>query len=888
MTINQRIQRFIVVVLTVTAGSVFFSHCSTEKTGWAHRTFHNVNARFNGYFNAKELMRFDEIDLSETEDNYDEMLPVFKGSVEENRQPMLGDMETVIEKCTKVINYHSIEKRGKQYVKWIDNCYFLMGKANYYKSEYVEAHNFFDYVSKKFKNEDSQIPAMLWLARNNLERKRYEDAEKVMRLAESKPKITEEQLITLRLIYADLYIRQKNYLLAIPELRYAITKTKDKDSKARLTFLLGQLYQEVGEHQNASDKFKEVIEYNRDYRQVFYARIERAMSYSGGYGSSTVKDELNDMLVDEKYIEFRDQIYYALAEVALKEGDKEKGIELLKKSASVSQNNNKQKGKSFMKLAKLYFADLEYQNAQRYYDSTLAFISNDHPEYESTVKLSNNLNELVTQIDIIETQDSLLRVANMPEKERLSLLDDIIEARREKEREEEEFNTQNDFGQNQTAMNQGPKTPGMGGNKWYFYSPTAKGLGASEFKRIWGSRKNEDNWRRSDKSTVQVDFAKDESKSENDSAGVFVNASGDTVKASNDWEQYEYYLKDLPFSEEKKEAANDKIIDAYYELAIIYKEKLEDKLKSIETLEKLNSRFPDHKHLVGSYFRLYRMHESVGHSARSEEYKQKILNQFPDSDYAKVIKDPYYLERESELSKEAKKFYEKTYGYYNRELYLQTMRSSQKGIDLYSETVYGPKFELLHALAVGKEKGRKTMISELQTLSKKYDSTEIGKEAAELIAAVQSVEKREQEEKAAEARKEQQEKAKKNTTYNYNPGERHLFVVFLPTGGSANPRTLRIGISNFNRQNYKSSELELQPIQLKPDTQMVSVKDFESGEKAMTYYRTFSNDKIKLAMINQAELPRFVISYSNYATFYKRKDIQEYLKFFNKKYAEFL
>ncbi len=855
--------------------------CSTKKTGWAHRTYHNLNSRFNGYFNSKEIIKFDELEMEKNvEDDYDKMLPVFKSSVEENREFMMSNMETVIEKCTRVINLHSIERRGKEHVEWIDDCYFLMGKANFYKGEFLEAKKFFEFVSKKFKDKNSALPSMVWLARTHVEREDYEKAERVLRLVEAESELEEEYVTMARLITADLFIRQKNYPLAIPELRLAIDEIRKKRVKSRLIFLMGQMYKEMGEYDNASKEFTKVVDINLNYREVFFARIERAMCYDGEGGGEKVREELLDMLDDEKYIEFRDRIYYALAEMDYNEGNLEAAKENLKKSTAASMGDTKQKGRSFLKLADIYFAEPSYEPAQMYYDSTVQFLDPKHERYEELVKLAENLTELVKHINVITEQDSLQRLAQMSPKEREKIFDKVIREREERERREQAELEAAEF-RREMGLDDGDgmqQLPGMGGGgKWYFYNPQTVAAGEDEFKRIWGTRQNEDDWRRSDKRQVQN--YEDLNKSDADTAGFIVDESGDTIEISNDWREYSYYLKDLPLTEEKRAASDTLIMEAYYQKGIVYREKLDDHEKSIETFEELNQRFPEHMNLASTYYRLYRMNDEIHNDERAEYYKNKVLNEFPDTDYAKIILDPSFLERENELLKEATVHYEKTYGFFKRELYAVTIENAREGMEVYGETTFGPKFELIYALSVGKEQGRDAMIMELQTVKNKNDTVDkdISQEAQAYLEAIQAVEKREAEENAP---------ALEESPYEYDANERHLFIVLLPADGSVNTRSLRMQISDFNRKNYRTKNLQLSPIQFNDELQMVSVKDFSDADKAINYYRAFSKNKGNVKDLNDAEYIRFVVSYTNYATMYKEKDLDTYIRFFKENYKK--
>lgn len=883
---KHRISNFLFVSLAV--GSLLSApSCSTEKTGWAHRTYHNVTSRFNGYFNAKELLRLQMKQLKEEPEDFSKMLPVFRYPTEEQLQNVTGDMDKAIEKCKRVISKHSIEKRGDQYVKWIDDTYFVMGKAHFMKHEYPLAKEMFKYVSRKFKAEEIHYDALLWLAKTYIAEDNYTRAERILRLAEGEPAFPDRLDRNLHLTYADMYIQQENYDLAISDMQRAITLTKRRKEKARLYFILAQVYQEKGDRTLASTSFAKVIALNPNYDMMFYARINRALSFSQDYGKKEeIRKQLLAMLKDDKNIEFRDQIYYALAELEAADENEEQAIDYYRLSTEASVNNDPQKGLSFLKLGDIFFARPEYNYAQTYYDSAVTFLESTHERYSDLVKLSNNLNELINNLQTIEHQDSLQRVAQMPEKERLALIDDLIYQRKIEEEEkqlamEAEMNANNNpSGSGGAGGGRGPGVgmPGSGNSKpsWYFYNPTVKGFGASEFKKTWGSRKNEDDWRRSNKAQV----ASAAETPEDGGKDYYIDENGDTVRVTNDWQDPGYYLKDLPLTEEALERSDSLIVEAYYRIGILYKENLQDDPKSIETFEELNKRFPDHRHLLEVYYRLYRMHSDLKHYTESDRYKKLILDNYPNSDYAKIIIDPDALKRDNKLEKEAREFYTSVYEtYYKRGFYTVAAREAEKGITLYAGTEVENKLRFIRAMSIGKDQGEAAMRQELKSLAEQLKGDPIAKKAEEVLAALDSVKALEQQ------RQEEKEKEKEKGPYTYDPNSAHNYLVLLPIQ-KLSSNNAQIAISNFNRANYNSNDLSVSSVLWSNDTALLTIKDFKTAQQAKSYEKGFVNNKLKLAQIHASGAQSFPISFNNYATFYQRKNIQEYLRFYNKHYKE--
>lgn len=866
-------------------GTTFWiSSCSTEKTGWAHRTYHNTTSRYNGYFNAKELVRLKVKELDNEPEDFSKMLPIFKYPTEENLQNVIGDMDKAIEKCRRVISKHSIEKRGEQYVKWIDDTYLLMGKAHFYKQEFPKSKEMFNYVSKKFKQEEIRFDALLWLSKTYVEDKNYRKAERILRLAEGEAQFPERLKKEMHLSYADMFLKQGNYELAIADLQRAIDLTKKRKEKARLYFILAQMYQEMGQKGEASLTFAKVVALKPDYDMIFYARIQRALSFSQDYGGKAeIRAELLKMLKDDKNVEFRDQIYYALAELEMADDNQELAIDYYKESTITSVSNDPQKGLSFLKLGDIYFEKPEYVFAQMYYDSAVTFMNTEHERYDELLKLSQNLNDLIAQLQTIEQQDSLQKVAKMSEAERLALIDDLIYQRRiEEEEKREQFENQTAFNNQNNAGGQ-PGLPGSGNGAgdWYFYNPTAKGFGASEFKKIWGSRKNEDNWRRSNKSQVAPTVTTNENEGGED---FFVNAEGDTVKVTNDWQDPNYYLKDLPLTEEALAQSDSSIVKAYYNLGLIYKEKLQDDPRAIEAFEELNKRFSDHEYLLTVYYRLYRMYDDLRQYSEADYYKNKILNEYSDSDYAKIIRDPESLKNENEQEIKAKAFYTRVYqNYYRRGYYSQTIKSAEEGIQLYAGTSVEPKLRFIRAMSLGQEKGEQGMREELKALAFKYKEDPIGKKAEEMLSALDDMKDLEAKRKKEAQQEQEVEEEKENSPYAYEPSGSHNFVVLVPIE-KLSSNNAQIAISNFNRANFRTLDLNVSTVLLGSDTAMITVKSFKSAADIKSYVRAFKADKIKLAQIHAANAPGFPISFNNYAVFYQRKNLSEYLKFYNQNY----
>ena len=106
--------------------------CSTKKNSFTRRAFHNTTARYNGYFNANEIMKANDLNLREShQDDFSEILPLFIYPSEDKSKSLYPDMDKVIEKTSEVIDRHSIYVKKEEHNRWIDESYTLMEKLDF-------------------------------------------------------------------------------------------------------------------------------------------------------------------------------------------------------------------------------------------------------------------------------------------------------------------------------------------------------------------------------------------------------------------------------------------------------------------------------------------------------------------------------------------------------------------------------------------------------------------------------------------------------------------------------------------------------------------------------------------------------------------------------------
>ena len=829
--------------------------CSQKKNNFLNRFFHTTNARWNGYFNANEAYKEGKEKIKTGhKENYRKLLPLYVYGDEAMAASVQSDMDVVIKKCSRVIEYHSMDIKGKERVKWIDDCWMLIGKAYFYEKNFQECIPVFKYVTKKFKGEQ-KYDATLWLIKSYIQTENFDNADALIRTLVNDNKVPEEIMPEVKATIAEYYLTQEEYAKAMLELEEAVLIQKDKDVATRWMFILAQLYAEQGESIRANNTYLAVAKRHPEYEMEFWAQMNRALAYTSEDGSSyDIKKVLLKMLRDDKNIEYRDKLYYALSKIYYQEGSEDRQVSALKLSAESSVDDTYQKGLSFLELAEIHFKRPEYKPAQAFYDSTVQYIPDDFPDKEEIVNLRNSLTELVENILIIERQDSLLALSELPKAELEAFIEDVIEQRLQEEEErrraaenQSEFTDDGGF-QNEISNEKG---------KWYFYNEKTISLGKQEFARTWGSRPNEDNWRRSDKSSVSLDDIDSFNESAVDSV-----LSGISDKSK--------YMKDIPFSPEAKTKANEDIVEAYYALGIIYKEKMDDPEHAIGSFRTLLARFDSSKYQLNCLYQLYRMYLADNRIDSSNYYKNYILGKFPDSDYAKIIEDPDYAKEMDSKKKATLEAYKKAYYYYTRGFYSACIQECDKAARQMPDNYLSLKFEYLKALSAVSTQDKEDLIVSLKRFKSTYPGTEEAKDAEERIRILTTEKKIEP-------------KDLPPPDYKFEKDGRHIAVMLLPKEGTEIEK-IKERIDNYNKAYHAGTKLSVSAVLLDKQTHMISIKQFSNSTKAISYFTDFSKNRTSLKKINEMENEFFVISYTNYALFFKDKRVDSYLDFLEENY----
>ena len=827
-----------------------FYSCSTQKDKFLNRNYHKATSKFNGYFNGKESLKEAIAKLEKSyQEDYNNLLPTTILGDQKQAQKIYPQLNRTIDKAGLIIERHSMEIKGDEKNKWIDDSYFLIGKALFYKQEYTEALEMFAYINREYEGYITDL-SILWSARAQIELENFTTAEQQMLYLDREVKLKKSDYALFLEINANYHIKQKNWREVITYLSKTIKYSRDKKKRVRLTYIIGQIYHQLEDYKSAYNAFDKVVRMNPEYEFLFNALLSRARAFDPKHNdSSKLINEINKMLKDDKNIDYKDQIYFALAEIALKEEQKDLAIDHLLDATVNNSGNDQQQSIAHLTLAEIYFNDAAYLSAQVHYDTAITFLSENHPDFDAVSKKRESLNELVDLYNTITLNDSLYSLSELDEDELKTIIDEIIEEKKEEERLAKEALRANAGSRSNTnSRNQFNPLSG-GGGKWYFYNPSAISFGYSEFITKWGERRLEDDWRRKNKKQIFLDEEEDGEE--------------------KDIYSQEYYMDLIPFTDSAKSATTDLIVECFYQLGLIYKEELKDFNEAINTLETLIEAYPKNKYEALSYYQLYTLYKLLNDDSSAEEYVQKLKQEHPDCEYLNMIFDPegYYSENK-ELVDSAFVYYEEIYAAFSNHEYEYVLAQNSVLEFKYEGHPVAEQLSLLSALSNGHMFGEDTLKVKLDELINTYYSGEVVDEAREILQGLEN--------KSVEP---------EETRFELDLNEKHYYVLALE-GGRTNINKTKITVSDFNRKFYNINEYKTQSLMLNIDYQLIIVKPFENGNTALKYLEAIKNTEALKELLGTSDYEHFIISSSNFKAFYKDKSLDKYVVYFEGTYLK--
>ncbi len=754
------------------------SACSTKKNTAQSRWWHSFNARYNTFYNGSVAFIDGSLEKENgNKDNYTELIPLYTVGNKQSRDLGKGNFDRAIEKSEKAIKQHSIKARPEwnkgrrktqKDIEWLNRreynpflwrAWLLLGKSQFQKGEFEEAAATFSYMSRLYNTQ----PAILGIARAWLV-KSYAELDW---LYEAEDIITKQQRDSMHYrartdwdyAMCDYYLHREQYEEAIPYLRKVIKHEKRRKQKAREWFLMGQLLSRLGKKDDAFEAYKHVPRLNPPYELEFNARIAQTeVMARGAKNAQQMVRRLNRMTISDNNKDYLDQIYYAMGNIWLAERDTTKAIDAYEEGNKKSTRNGIEKGVLLLTLGNLYWEREKFSDAQRCYGEAIGLLDKDRKDYQQLSDRSKLLDELVPHTSSVELQDSLQRLAKMPEEERLKIIDHIIEELKEKEEEErrarEEAEAEQVLQQQQSQGNiqQRPTPtapqPQQAGGAWYFYNPQAVSQGKRTFEQQWGKRENVDNWRRNNRTVVGnlgnldglENMENPDSLDTDDTimpADSIADSSAPADSTAQDPHNREYYLAQIPFTEEQVAASNDIIKEGLFNSGVIFKDKMDNLRLSEKALTRLTSNYADYARNDEAWYHLFLLYSRQGRTVEADRCLAMLKSDYPESQWTILLSDPYFVENQRFGVHIEDSVYAATYEAFKADRHQEVKANTQLSESRFPLGQHRPKFLFIEGLSLLNEGDSKGCVERMKQVVENYPESEVTDMAGMILRGVQ-------------------------------------------------------------------------------------------------------------------------------------------------------
>ena len=839
--------------------------CSTENNTPLNRFYHQTTAKYNGHFNAKELLR---VSLKTYQDSRKEdfyvLLPVYPVPTEKEVKGMLPAIDTAVVKCAKVILNHSMPTaenmfyKTVEYNKWIDENWLTVGEAYFYRRDYQKALDNFQFVKRFFEKDVSTYIASLWIARIYIEQRKYADAKLILdalneraeiqndkkftdyipflrnKNPEAGPQMSKNLQFEIHRAYADLALRRREYDVAIEGLELAIAKCTNAKEKARLHYILAQVYQLQNKTPDAAFHYGKAFKAAAAPDIAFNARLNRAIVS----GDDRLMADLQKMLRDAKNATFKDQIYYAMAIMELSKGNKPLAKSHLTSSAFYSNNNKRQRAQSYEKLGDISFQEKNFVYAQKYYDSSSRFITEDYPNGDQIKSKATKLADLVKAIEIAQFEDSVQKIAALSEKDREDFLKETIKQIKRDEQRRKELEAAKLLALQQSQ----PANTNANANKFIFNNTKLREEGFNEFRKNWGQRENTDDWRRSERIILNANI---DVKDQDSSQAQASSPSKDSLTV-------ETLLKDIPLTPEAFKASQERLLDALYTSGVLYKEILnETELAAAQFLAILDKKL-DHPTDLSAAFQLYKIYES---GSGADQYRQYILKKYPSSDAAKYFKDPDFYVKQTESAQKDQQAYLALVEKYDQGYFSQVQSATQQIIDSDPANAFRAEYLLLNALAVGQQAtDKQVLVPLLQRIIDEKPKSDQAIRAKEMLDIL----------KKGYSKFDANKPKKETSIFTDIPNVPQFVIVLLDDDEEADD--LRTVVANFSTKAFKTAKVKVSVKTTLDEKNFILISEFPTSKIAWDYLNAYKAgaeylddyQNNKIFIINQENLKKLI------------------------------
>ncbi len=693
-----------------------------------------MSTKYNVLFNGNNVFDEAKQQLDDTyEDNFWERLPIEPLKIEEEEIiPMPGQTITKSteaqgfdkseEKAVKAIQKHSMVIDELERNKQIDEAYLLLGKSRYYSQRFIPALEAFTFAINKYPNANLFNETRIWKAKTHVRLKNEELAIRTLDLVLKSIDLPDEEYEEAHTAMAMAYTLLDSTQHIINHLKRSTLYFADKSQSARNLFILGQIYREEKQIDSSNMVF-ETLSYMKKIPQKYkvHAVLERAKNYNAADSTDLTIYALHELIDNRDNRPYLDELYYQAGLISQKKDSLAYAYDFYEKSIRYNTKKPVQKSLSYEKLGDLYFDDTKFEMAGAYYDSVLQIKELDQysKRIRKIVRKRESLNSVIFYENIVKRNDSILYLADMPEEHQKEFFQAYVEdlkARDEAEKLKNEIAAMNSGGG--IVDNANNNLPSNNSGKFYFYNVQLAGLGKQQFKNSYGNRPLADFWILSQGGGA---FATNTGKKQDDN--LLTDESRYDVAS---------YIKTIPTSEEAIDSIKSQRNDAYYNLGLVYKEQFKEYEMAAVDFENFLNNDPTKNLILPTKYHLFKTYANFN-TELSNKYKEDIVNNYPESRYAQIIKSPKSVSNLKNDENSPEKIYKGAYICFEENDNEYALSTVNDAIDKFKGMEIEAKFELLKAFLLFRTTGEEAFKEKLNFIIINYPNTVESKHAKQVL-----------------------------------------------------------------------------------------------------------------------------------------------------------
>lgn len=837
--------------------------CAPSASGPVAMFYHNTTSKYNAYFLARERMAELELELLKSDkNNYNRMLNIYP-------KVDCTFAKSSKERLDKIIKTASIPIQWHKPSHWLDDCYLIIGKCRYYDYDRENAINTFRYIYNKYKDDEIKHQAVSQLIHTYMDMNDYQSASEWISKLVDAP-MSPKNLAAFSLANGQYHIHEGEYEKAYEKLKVGAKFIKPRWYRLKIMYLLGQIAEKANNKKAALANYDKARRRNIDYEMSFNAILKTYLMRDYKVEEDYLKTYkfYKKSLKDIKNIDYKDKIYYDWATIEQNRPDLDVAVDKYKLSIKSSNKNQFVKSFSYLRIAEIFYDTQKFEPSKYYYDSAVAILEKDLPEFPKALKRQKILKEFVEQLKIVRKEDSLQKLAKMPAADLSNFIDKWIKDEDKKQIEAskaaEKLAKQLEGRDTSSVAN---AKPAEANEKWYFYNPALVQLGVLDFTRKWGARPNEDNWRREAR----------EKELQETTANAVLDANApkkDSVKkeAPSVDQRKKQFLDRIPTDPVKFDTSVAILKRALFKLGRIYDFNLEEYKNAKKIYTRYYTEFPDDDRAAEALYAIYLicLNKALDEDCVNET-KKILLEKYPNSLYANLVLDPDYLQKNKIKGEKVKAQYRLAFEAYENGKYLLSQSLCDSTLKYYPKSDFQDRMIILKAMITGQTQSMNNYQTALKTFMTDYPKSKLKEYADNLLKMAEKV-----------AKADSSGRLQNRITWDLDINFPHYFCVISKDLTKISELKSKFDSYNtnfFTDEKYKTSEIKLDSV-----TSVLAIEMFVNKIQAMNYWEKQKGKSSPISQYPDINFDYFVISDKNFAIMNNEKSYKGYKEFFNKNY----